>query len=72
MAGSVAVHMTTPPEVKVTVPVAPGGRPEADTVTVEPGAVTDGETFTVMAVFALITVNCAPVAVAALSLVSPE
>ena len=66
------MQSTTPPEVNVTVPVALGGRPHAETVTVPPLVVFPGDTVTVIAVSALMTVKAAPVAVAALSLTSPE
>src|ERR1700733_3739596 len=54
------------------VPVAPAGRPGADTVTDEPLVVWAGDTTTVIVVSALMTVKAAPVAVALLSSTSPE
>ena len=72
VAGSVAVQSTLPPDVNVTVPVAPGGRPVTHTVTGDPTVTEPGETMTVMCVSALRTVNVAPVATADVLLASPE
>ena len=66
VAGSVAVQSTVPPELKVMVPVAPVGRPGANSVITLPLCVLFGETFTVIVVSALMTVNDAPLAVATL------
>jgi hypothetical protein len=48
VAGSVTVHRVVVPEVNVTVPVAPAGRPEADRVTALPYVVDDGFALTVI------------------------
>jgi hypothetical protein len=48
VAGRVAVHNVALPEVNVTVPVAPAGKPDADKVTLLPYATDDGAAAAVM------------------------
>jgi hypothetical protein len=57
VAGRVIVHSVVAPEVTVTVPVAPAGSPDTDTVTGAPNVVVPGVTVTASAVSALVTSN---------------
>jgi hypothetical protein len=50
------------PEVKVTVPVAPAGRPETERVSGVPYETTDGDADSLKDAVAWTTVNAAPVA----------
>ena len=64
-AGSVATQSVEPPDLKVTVPVAPAGRPDTETVSLVPKGMLAGAAVSVIEVLALVTVKLAPVAVAA-------
>ena len=72
VAGSVAVQRVAPPEVKVTVPVAPAGNPAMESVSCDPKPIDGGDADSVIDVPALVTVKLAPVAVAPAKLASPE
>jgi hypothetical protein len=63
VAGSVATQRVEPPEVNVTVPVAPPGKPDTDSVSLVPNGTLDGAADSVIVVLDSVTVNAAPVAV---------
>jgi hypothetical protein len=63
-AGSVVAQSVDPPEVKVTVPVAPAGSPATETVSLVPYGMLAGAAASVIDVLALVMVKLAPVAVA--------
>jgi hypothetical protein len=65
-AGNVATQSVDAPDVNVTVPVAPAGRPETDTVSAVPYGMLAGAAASFIDVGALVTVKLAPVAVALL------
>jgi hypothetical protein len=65
-AGNVATQSVVAPDVNVTVPVAPAGRPATDTVSAVPYGMTAGAADSFIEVLALVTVKLAPVAVALL------
>jgi hypothetical protein len=62
--GNAAMQSVDAPEVNVTVPVAPAGRPETDTVSAVPYGMLAGAAASFIEVGALVTVKLAPVAVA--------
>jgi hypothetical protein len=64
IAGNVAVQSVDAPDVNVTVPVAPTGRPATDTVSAVPNGMIEGDADSVIDVPAFVTVKLAPVAVA--------
>jgi hypothetical protein len=66
IAGRVATHSVDAPDVKVTVPVAPAGSPETETVSAVPYGMLAGAAASLIEVGALVTVKLAPVAVAVL------
>ncbi len=70
--GNATVHNVDPPEVNVTVPVAPPGSPAMESVSCDPYPMEGGDTASVMDVSAFVTVKLAPDAVAPLWLLSPE
>jgi hypothetical protein len=66
VAGNVVVHSVVPPDLKVTVPVAPAGRPATESVSAVPYGMVAGDADSVIDVGALVTVKLAPVATAPL------
>jgi len=64
VAGSVTLHSVDPPEVKVTVPVAPPGNPVTESVSCDPNPIDGGDADSFIDVSALVTVKLAPPAVA--------
>jgi hypothetical protein len=69
---SVAMQSVTPLDVNVTVPVAPSGIPDTDSVSVLPNATPAGAADSLNDVAALTTVKLAPVADAPVLFGSPE
>jgi hypothetical protein len=65
-AGRVATQSVEPPDVKVTVPVAPAGSPVTETLSLVPNGMLAGAALSVIEVLALVMVKLAPVAVALL------
>jgi hypothetical protein len=63
VAGRVAVQSVDPPEVKVTVPVAPFVKPETESVSLVPYGMLAGAADSVIAMLARVTVKLAPDAV---------
>ena len=61
-----------PPEVKVTVPVAPAGKPATDSVSCAPNPIDGGDADSVIDVSALVTMKLAPPTVVPVKLLSPE
>jgi hypothetical protein len=59
-AARVAVQRADPPDVKVTVPVAPIGNPVTDSVSCDPKPIDGGEADSVIDVSALVTTKLAP------------
>ena len=59
-AGSVATQSVDPPEVKVTVPVAPAGSPDTERESAVPNGTLDGAADSVMVVLANVTLKLAP------------
>jgi hypothetical protein len=55
--GIVTTHNVEPPELNVTVPVAPAGRPESDNVSCEPYTIDDGAAASVKVGVALVIVS---------------
>jgi hypothetical protein len=70
--GSAATQRVDPPEVNVTVPVAPPGSPDTDSVSLVPYGTLAGAADSVIAVLESVTVKAAPVAVVPLKLALPE
>ena len=58
------VQSVDPPEVKVTIPIAPPGNPVTDSVSCDPYPIDAGDADSLIAVSALVTVKLAPIAVA--------
>lgn len=63
VAGSVATHSVEPPDLNVTVPVAPPGKPDTDSVSLVPNGTLAGAADSVIVVLDNVTVKAAPVAV---------
>ena len=70
-AGIVATQSVTPPELNVTVPVAPTGRPESDSVSCEPKTIDDGAAASVKVGVALVMMSVV-VVVCGRKFASPE
>lgn len=64
-AGSVATQSVDPPDVKVTVPVAPPGSPDTERVSAVPNGTLDGAADSVIVVLAKVTLKLAPPALVA-------
>jgi len=63
VAGSNAVQRVDPPELNVTVPVAPTGTPDTESVSLVPYGTLAGAADSVMVVLATVIVKLAPAAV---------
>ena len=63
--GSVATQSVDPPDVKVTVPVAPAANPDTESVSLVPYGTLAGAAASVSVGVALVTVKLAPFAVVA-------